>query len=183
MGPEPLSPLDATFLNVEDRVSHMHVGSLFVVDGPAPPYADVVALIAAKLPRLPRYRQHVKVPDGVAGVELLGAVLDPFPVAAPPPAAPEANRITAMFAELPVGADDPAERLRLVSAQMGRLKESGQALAAASLVGWPASPRRSSWAQRPAAAPARPASGRPQRAGVGIMSQALARACGSVSRR
>jgi len=62
MEPEPLSPLDATFLNVEDSVSHMHVGSLVVVDGPPPPYADVLALIAAKLPGIPRYRQHVKVP-------------------------------------------------------------------------------------------------------------------------
>jgi len=45
-----------------------------------------------------------------------------------------ANQITAMFAELPVGSTDAAERLRLVSAQMGGLKESGQALAAATLV-------------------------------------------------
>src|SRR6185295_973382 len=39
------------------------------------------------------------------------------------------NKVSAMFAELPVGLDDPAERLAAVSAQMAGLKESNQALA------------------------------------------------------
>jgi diacylglycerol O-acyltransferase len=39
------------------------------------------------------------------------------------------NRVSAMFAELPVGIDDPLERLASISAQMADLKESKQAVA------------------------------------------------------
>lgn len=62
MNLDRLSPLDATFLHVEDHVSHMSVGSVVIVDGPAPAYADLVALVAAKIERIPRYRQHVRIP-------------------------------------------------------------------------------------------------------------------------
>jgi hypothetical protein len=40
------------------------------------------------------------------------------------------NKVSGMFAELPVGLSDPVERLRAVSDQMAGLKESNQALAA-----------------------------------------------------
>jgi WS/DGAT/MGAT family acyltransferase len=40
------------------------------------------------------------------------------------------NKVSAMFAELPVGMADPVDRLRAISAQMAVLKESNQALAA-----------------------------------------------------
>jgi WS/DGAT/MGAT family acyltransferase len=40
------------------------------------------------------------------------------------------NRITAMFAPLPVWCEDPVERLHLMSAEMGDLKTSGQAVGA-----------------------------------------------------
>jgi WS/DGAT/MGAT family acyltransferase len=39
------------------------------------------------------------------------------------------NRVSAMFAELPVGITDPAERLEAIRAQMAGLKESKQAVA------------------------------------------------------
>src|SRR5262249_7821260 len=39
------------------------------------------------------------------------------------------NRVSAMFAELPVGISDPAERLHAIRAQMDGLKESKQAVA------------------------------------------------------
>jgi WS/DGAT/MGAT family acyltransferase len=39
------------------------------------------------------------------------------------------NRVSAMFAELPVGIEDPRERLESISAQMEGLKESKQAVA------------------------------------------------------
>jgi WS/DGAT/MGAT family acyltransferase len=39
------------------------------------------------------------------------------------------NRVSAMFADLPVGIDDPVERLHAISAQLDDLKESKQALA------------------------------------------------------
>src|SRR5207302_6769230 len=39
------------------------------------------------------------------------------------------NRVSAMFAELPVGIDDPARRLESIRVQMAGLKESKQARA------------------------------------------------------
>ncbi len=43
------------------------------------------------------------------------------------------NRVSAMFAELPVGVDDPVERLHTISAQLDDLKESRQAVAGEAL--------------------------------------------------
>src|SRR5512141_1797056 len=59
---ERLSGLDATFLYLEDRSAHMHVGSVLLFDGPIPPYRDLLALIASRLDRVPRYRQRVVFP-------------------------------------------------------------------------------------------------------------------------
>src|ERR1700680_5250475 len=52
-----LSALDTSFLDLEDAVSHMHIGSLGIFEGPAPAQDELVAKIAAKLPLVPRYRQ------------------------------------------------------------------------------------------------------------------------------
>ena len=49
-----LSPLDSSFLHVEDGITHMHVASCAIFERPAPPYEDVVALVASKLPLMPR---------------------------------------------------------------------------------------------------------------------------------
>jgi diacylglycerol O-acyltransferase / wax synthase len=57
---ETMTALDASFLHVEDAVSHMHIGSVGVFEGPAPAQADVLAAIAGKLPLVPRYRQRVR---------------------------------------------------------------------------------------------------------------------------
>jgi len=43
------------------------------------------------------------------------------------------NKVSAMFAELPVNIEDPAERLAVISAQMEGLKESKQAVAGEAL--------------------------------------------------
>ncbi|HEX4279847.1 MAG TPA: wax ester/triacylglycerol synthase family O-acyltransferase [Solirubrobacteraceae bacterium] len=40
------------------------------------------------------------------------------------------NRVSAVFARLPVGIDDPAERLAVIRSQMDEIKSSGQAVAA-----------------------------------------------------
>jgi WS/DGAT/MGAT family acyltransferase len=57
---EWLSPLDAAFLDFErDRSAHMHVGMVAVFEGPAPSYRDLVGLVEARLPRVPRYRQRL----------------------------------------------------------------------------------------------------------------------------
>src|SRR3954452_10561746 len=57
---ETMSALDASFLHIEDAVSHMHIGSVAIFEGPAPAQADVLAAIAGKLPLVPRYRQRVR---------------------------------------------------------------------------------------------------------------------------
>jgi diacylglycerol O-acyltransferase / wax synthase len=60
MAAERMSPLDASFLHMEDSVSHMHIGSVAIFDGPAPPHSDLVAMVRGKLPLVPRYRQVVQ---------------------------------------------------------------------------------------------------------------------------
>lgn len=56
---ERLSTLDSLFLELEDRSAHMHVGAVAVFEGPPPPYRDLLALVEARLDRVPRYRQRV----------------------------------------------------------------------------------------------------------------------------
>jgi diacylglycerol O-acyltransferase len=60
MSPDRLSPQDASFLHVEDDVSHMHIASVALFEGPVPPFDEVVAMIQAKLDLVPRYRQRVQ---------------------------------------------------------------------------------------------------------------------------
>ena len=61
-----LSPLDATFLYIEDDNNPMHIGSITVFEGPPPTYGELVRLVAAKLALVPRYRQRVRfVPFGL----------------------------------------------------------------------------------------------------------------------
>jgi diacylglycerol O-acyltransferase / wax synthase len=55
-----LSPLDASFLHIEDDVSHMHIASVALFEGPEPPFEDFVAMVRGKLPLVPRYRQVVR---------------------------------------------------------------------------------------------------------------------------
>ena len=57
---ERMSTLDAGFFFVEHENVPMHLGSLAVFEGPAPAYADLVQMFAAKLPLVPRYRQVVR---------------------------------------------------------------------------------------------------------------------------
>lgn len=63
---EPLGPLDALFLHMEDGVSHMHIGSCSIFAAPPPSIDDLMALVRSKLPVLTRYRQKVRfVPAGL----------------------------------------------------------------------------------------------------------------------
>jgi diacylglycerol O-acyltransferase len=57
---DTMSPLDASFLHIEDAVSHMHIASVAIFEGPAPAYEDVVGMFRGKLPLVPRYRQVVR---------------------------------------------------------------------------------------------------------------------------
>jgi len=54
-----LSPQDASFLHLEDAVSHMHIGAVAILEGPAPEYEALSRMVRAHLPRVPRYRQKV----------------------------------------------------------------------------------------------------------------------------
>ena len=60
MGPDRLSPLDTSFLHIEDHVSHMHIASVAIFAGPPPAFGDIVAMVEGKLDLVPRYRQKVK---------------------------------------------------------------------------------------------------------------------------
>lgn len=55
-----LTPLDDSFLNVEDSVTHMHIGSVSIMEGPPPRYERFRDGVAAKLPLVRRYRQVVR---------------------------------------------------------------------------------------------------------------------------
>ena len=62
-----MSTQDAAFLHIENGNNPMHIGSVAVLEGPAPAYGDLVRLIAAKLSLVPRYRQKVRfTPIGIA---------------------------------------------------------------------------------------------------------------------
>ena len=52
-----------------------------------------------------------------------------------PGAASGGNEVSAMFAQLPVGIDDPVERLHAMTRQMDRLKKSGTPLTVDSIIG------------------------------------------------
>jgi diacylglycerol O-acyltransferase len=57
---EWMSPIDASFLHVENDVTPMHIGGVSIFEGPPPPFEEVRAMIASKLDRTPRYRQKVR---------------------------------------------------------------------------------------------------------------------------
>jgi WS/DGAT/MGAT family acyltransferase len=55
-----MSAQDASFLHIESDASPMHVGGVSIFEGPPPPFEDVVRMVEAKLPLVPRYRQVVR---------------------------------------------------------------------------------------------------------------------------
>jgi diacylglycerol O-acyltransferase len=57
--PDRLTPLDASFLHLEDGKSHMHVAGVLVLDGRPPDYDDFVAHVESRLHLVPRYRQKL----------------------------------------------------------------------------------------------------------------------------
>jgi len=60
MGFDRMSPQDASFLHIEDGVSHMHIASIGIFEGPKPAFGDIVTMIESKLPLVPRYRRVVR---------------------------------------------------------------------------------------------------------------------------
>ena len=64
--PDRLSPLDASFLYLEEPTTAMHVGSVLVFEAPAEgfDYDQLVALVSARIAYVPRYRQRVRAVPG-----------------------------------------------------------------------------------------------------------------------
>ncbi|HEY4602987.1 MAG TPA: wax ester/triacylglycerol synthase family O-acyltransferase [Blastococcus sp.] len=64
---ERLTTLDASFLYLEEPDTPMHVGGMLILERPAGGVDALAALIAARLPLVPRYRQRVaEVPGHLA---------------------------------------------------------------------------------------------------------------------
>ena len=55
-----MSSLDASFLHIEDGVSHMHIASVGIFSGPVPPFFELQTMIESKLSLVPRYRCVVR---------------------------------------------------------------------------------------------------------------------------
>jgi WS/DGAT/MGAT family acyltransferase len=83
----------------------------------------VLAAVAGALGRFLRARGHA-----TAGLELKAMI--PISVRSEEEHGNLGNKVSTMYATLPVGIEDPAERLRAISAAMGDLKESKQAVGA-----------------------------------------------------
>jgi WS/DGAT/MGAT family acyltransferase len=63
---EPMSSLDASFLHMEDRNKHMHIGGVSIFEGPPPEFARLEEMVSGKLGLVPRYRQKARfVPFGL----------------------------------------------------------------------------------------------------------------------
>ena len=61
-----MSPMDASFLHIEDASHPMHIGGVSVFEGPAPPFERLKEMVSRKLALVPRYRQKVRfVPLGL----------------------------------------------------------------------------------------------------------------------
>jgi WS/DGAT/MGAT family acyltransferase len=61
-----MSPLDASFLHLEDDVTQLHIGSVAIMEGPPPPFREVLEMVTGKLSLVPRYREVVRfVPFGM----------------------------------------------------------------------------------------------------------------------
>jgi diacylglycerol O-acyltransferase / wax synthase len=83
----------------------------------------ILSIVAGGIGRYLRARGHE-----TEGVELRALV--PVSVRAADERGALGNRITAMMAPVPIGVEDPVERLAIVTAEMGDLKASGQAVGA-----------------------------------------------------
>jgi WS/DGAT/MGAT family acyltransferase len=59
MPSDRLTPLDASFLHLEDASSHMHVAAVMVFEGRTPAYDDFVSYVESRLHLVPRYRQRL----------------------------------------------------------------------------------------------------------------------------
>jgi len=57
---DPMSPLDASFLHLENDFNHMHIAVVATFEGPPPGGDEIEEMISSKLHLVPRYRQKVR---------------------------------------------------------------------------------------------------------------------------
>jgi diacylglycerol O-acyltransferase / wax synthase len=62
-----LSAVDASFLHQEGADSHMHVGAVTIVEGPPPPFEELLDALRSRLHLVPRYRQKLAFPRFESG--------------------------------------------------------------------------------------------------------------------
>jgi diacylglycerol O-acyltransferase / wax synthase len=64
---ERLTNLDASFFYLDEPAAPLHVGGVLVLESPAGGLEALAALVRARLPLVPRYRQRVvEVPGNLA---------------------------------------------------------------------------------------------------------------------
>ena len=114
IGPHRRFAIAQTDLDGLKRVKDAHGGTVNDV---------ILSIVAGALGNYLRARGH-----DTEGLEMRAMV--PVSVRADEEHGALGNRISAMMAPLPVWCEDPVERLRLVTATMGDLKASGQAVGA-----------------------------------------------------
>jgi WS/DGAT/MGAT family acyltransferase len=64
---EWMSPMDSSFLHIENDTTPMHIGGVSIFEGPPPPFLQLRAMVAGKLGLVPRYRQKVRMVPLAAG--------------------------------------------------------------------------------------------------------------------
>jgi WS/DGAT/MGAT family acyltransferase len=64
---EWMSPIDSSFLHVENDATPMHIGAVSIFAGRPPPFEDLRTMVAGKLGLVPRYRQKVRFVPLAAG--------------------------------------------------------------------------------------------------------------------
>jgi diacylglycerol O-acyltransferase len=114
IGPHRRFQMAQADLNELKRVKNAHGGTVNDV---------ILSIVAGGIGKYLRARGH-----DTEGLELRAMV--PVSVRADEEHGALGNRISAMFAPLPVWCEDPVERLHVVTREMGDLKSSGQAVGA-----------------------------------------------------
>jgi WS/DGAT/MGAT family acyltransferase len=114
IGPHRRFAITQTELGALKRVKDAHGGTVNDV---------ILSIVAGGIGKYLRARGH-----STEGLELRAMV--PVSVRADEEHGALGNRIAAMMAPLPIWCEDPVERLQVVTAQMGDLKSSGQAVGA-----------------------------------------------------
>ncbi len=62
-----MSPIDSSFLHIENDKTPMHIGGVSIFEGPPPPFEQLRKMVEGKLGLVPRYRQKVRFVPLAAG--------------------------------------------------------------------------------------------------------------------